>query len=219
MKNGNHHMLAWTKFIVIAMGLAVAACATDTSTGYAPNDKPRELTVQSDSTRFPPSVGIFERHKVIAYRAGLKDVSIGYNSGDPQYRSGSTVYFYPVYDRIGDAAANLEHEFEAVKAQISRYPGGTWIEERALVQVKQPSGPISGLSATYRFRTWFFGAERDVYSELQLFMLGERFVKFRHTYPVEHEDFLRPEIDNFMTKLRWEDVDEEALALALGQTL
>ncbi|WP_420349937.1 hypothetical protein [Pelagibius sp.] len=195
------------------------AMAVGSPAGHAQNYQPREINGVGDSARFPISIGIFERHRIFAYSAGLEDVSVGYNSAEPGYRSGSTIYFYPVYNRIGDAAANLELEFATVKAQISRYPGGRWVEDRATVKVHQDSGPVGGLSATYRFKAQFFGEERELFSELQLFVIGERFVKFRHTYPAEHREFLRLQIDNLMATLKWEDVDEEELIRALSHAL
>ena len=213
-------MLGRIGFLGLACALVLAACEPSRQTARPAQDQQiREIIGVGESLRFPRRVGIFDRGPVFAYAEGLQDVSIGYNSTEGADAAVSTIYIYPVYDRVGDAETTFNWEFDTTKAQIARYPGGSWEVRREAVDTLQPAGPIEGLSATYRFRTSFMGEIREVFSELHLFMLGDRFVKFRHTYPVELEDFIRPHLDDLMASLRWADVDEREMAISLGQEL
>ena len=194
--------------------IALAGCAASTA---LESGMPREIEGVGDSVEFPREVGSFTRGKILAYATGLTDVSIGYNFRSGKNFAASTIYFYPVYHPGPTAAASLDREFETVKSHMDRFPSGCWVERRAPVQVGQASGPREGLTATYLYVAALRGEAVEVFTVLHLFLIGDHFVKFRHTYPVVSADLYRPDIDALMRTLKWEGIDESNIAAALSQ--
>lgn len=210
-------MLRRVNFLLLVPVLALAACEPSRTASRPDGDTIREITGVGESARFPQRVGIFQRERVLAYAEGFHDVSIGYRSTDARQPAVSTIYLYPAYTQLRDFETTQEWEFRFTKGQIARYPDGDWVWEREEVDVLQRSGQVEGISATYRFRTTFFGELREVQTELHLFLLGDRFVKFRHSYPAELEEEIEPHIDELMASLSWEDAEPKDVATSLGQ--
>lgn len=207
--------------IVLVVGLAALAqaCAPSaTQNGQnSQNYQVREITAVGDSEYFPLRSGSFLRTRIFAYGAEMEDISIGYNSTVGEQPSATTVYFYPANRPQGNAVATLEFEFENVKKTMARHPGGQWEVRREQVVVEQPSGPVEGLTATYRYTTKYQGRSIELLTVLHLFLDDDRLIKFRHTYPASDADFYRALIENLMSELRWLGVNAQNVGARLGQ--
>ncbi len=201
----------------LLLGLAVLGVNPVSAPAQAPQI--REITGFGESDHFPLRNGIFRRTHILAYGTAMEDVSIGYNSTAGRFPAATTLYLYPVYNPQGGATATLAYEFEEVKTAIDRFPGGRWTAPREAVVVTQSTGPVAGLSATYRYQASFRGQPVELFTVLHLFLEGDRFVKFRHTYPVVDADLYRPAIDALMSRLKWTGVDANNIAARLGQPL
>jgi len=199
----------------LLLGLAIlTACATPPSEQQA---TVRQLHIVGYSDNFPNVVGPFARTQIFAYGVGLEDISIGYNSTVGRQPSATTLYLYPVYDPQNDAAATLELEFQQVKSAMARSPNGRWIVRRAQAVVEQPSGPVDGLTATYRYTIDYQGQPVELLTVVHLFLEGDRFIKFRHTYPALDADFYRTVIEDLMSSLKWLGTTEQNVEARLSQ--
>ena len=138
---------------------------------------------------FPSRIGLFARH-------GRVELD---NAGDPlaHYWAGSLVlasaYFYRT------SSHSLEREYSDCKDQVKiNSPSARLISDSAF--------SVSG----HRGKRAIFTAQKGpladrgpAKSQLVIFMAGDRFLKFRITYPIAHAERAEKEIDLFLRSFPW----------------
>jgi hypothetical protein len=138
---------------------------------------------------FPSRIGLFVRHG----QARLD------NAGDPlaAYWAGSlalaTVYYYRTRGHT------VEREYSDCKDEVKVYsPSARLISDSAF----SISGR-RGKRAIFTVPKGPLAAGGPAKSQLVIFMAGDRFLKFRITYPIAHAERAEKEIDAFLRSFPW----------------
>lgn len=154
--------------------------------------QPGELIHRDSGFHFPARIGSFARFTGYQYDAEGRDISVGYNGDIP---SVVTVYVFPAGDE------DLETALVQQSADVLiAYPGAQ-VTGRRKVQVT-PEG-IEAEAVSFSFSTMFHGTRQPVHSELVLARYGDRFVKYRITYPQEIADIAGEDSDKFLRHFDW----------------
>ena len=154
-------------------------------------DRPGTVDHPSAGAHFPEQVGLFRRSSVVQYDPAGTDVSASYELSHGGDRLVVTVYVYPAAHleagpaRSGDAAraTACRREIASVGQVIEtqpQYHGARQLEEGAAPVVSDVAGALS-LRTVHSFTASFFGSEREVRSETDLYcFVGDRWlVKYR----------------------------------------
>ncbi len=183
----------------------LAACAATTDSPPREVGYPAEIKGIGDSPNYPLQVGPFRRENIIVYAPDLKDISIGYALYEPNRQAASAIYLYPLDapDRI-DQETTLRHYAE-LKASIERIHPGARILEESQARVRQEEKTIEGLRAVFGYQEILFGRKQNLASELYLFRQNDRFVRFRHTYPLDQRGAVKDDLRLLMETLKWGD--------------
>lgn len=144
---------------------------------------------QRSSFKFPSRVGLFVREGAPKLDAG----------GDPyaQYWAGSlilaTVYYYQTRGHT------LAREFADCKNEVRRYtPKAQLISDSRMTGRPQP-----GLRAIFIARSGALAARGPAKSQLVIFQIGDRFLKYRITYQLAHAERADREVDDFVRRFPW----------------
>ncbi|HEX8372591.1 MAG TPA: hypothetical protein VF585_07415 [Chthoniobacterales bacterium] len=180
-----------TKTLVIAASLLLAACQTG-PTAFVAGSTPDQLIHRASGFSFPPHVGAFARVDATQYDTTGQDVSVGYNSG---VLIAATVYVYPAGGR------SLETEFASRRAEIlASHSGASAIGQRTITVTPRR---ISARVASFSYAGIFARTRQQLGSELVLALHGDKFVKYRFTYPASHADRASAEINQFTRSFSW----------------
>lgn len=139
--------------------------------------------------KFPGRVGFFVRKGAVRMD----------KAGDPvaTYWAGSlalaTVYYYR------SRGHTLEREYSNCKNEVKAYsPTSRIISDSSFV-----SAGRRGKRAIFSIRRGPLAVAGQAKSQLVIFPAGDRFLKFRITYPVAHAERAEKEIDNFLRSFPW----------------
>ena len=83
---------------------------------------------------------------------------------------------------------------------LTAYPDAQVVDRRT---VQVTPGEISAESVSFAFSAMFHGRQQPVHSELVLAQHGERFVKYRITYPVDLADLAAEDSSKFLQHFSW----------------
>jgi hypothetical protein len=183
------------RFLCVLGCFLTAACSTTEKRGTTePNQSgisPRNSTA---GFTFPARVGNFVRRGPVTFD----------DAGDPigTYWAGAlalaNVYYYKT------SGHSLEREFADCRDYVKVITPGARLLASGEVVVNAAGHKHRGFKAVFRFppnsRTRFAGAMK---SQLLIFQLRDRFVKFRVTYSWDHADRVEEELHNFLSDLAW----------------
>jgi len=161
---------------------------------------------------FPEFVGEFKRVEVAQYDESADDISAGYNLESTDLIT-ATVFIYPgrkVVDLGGgdDAIAATkdlleEREFEGAKeAILARTPGLPLVSEDTAFVITNPSEQV-GRRAIFEGQGMIEGNMVALRTEVDLFGLGDWFIKYRFTYSGESPSASAHVLD-FMNRWHWQ---------------
>jgi hypothetical protein len=168
-------------FVLALLAAPAAAQTRITRSGPVPH--------VAASAVFPERVGEFRRTSVVAYDAGNRDMSAGYNLVTPKGRLTVTVYIYPPREDAPAAqrAAACRREFEANLREISSVKAYKGFRRDPPAPVPAVTGTSRELShgAGFRFRTTFDEPDQALQSSYRLYCYvgGTWQVKYRATSP------------------------------------
>jgi len=140
-------------------------------------------------TLFPSRIGLFARHGRVESD----------NAGDPlaHYWAGLLVLASVYYYRT--SGHTLEREYSDCKDQVKiNSPSARLISDSAFsVSWRR------GKRAIFTAQKGPLAARGPAKSQLVIFMAGDRFLKFRITYPIAHAERAEKEIDTFLRSFPW----------------
>lgn len=174
----------------------LAACATappgTNAQPFLTGATPGELIHKDSGIAFPARIGSFARFQGHQYDDGGRDISVGYNGDIP---SVVTVYVYP------SDGSDLESALTTQSASVlAAYPGAKVVGRRT---VQVTPADISAESVSFAFSAPFLGKEQPLHSELVLARHGERFIKYRITYPESMADLASEDSSKFLHYFAW----------------
>lgn len=186
-------MHAPLRLLVTLAGALVTACASlPHPAPFKAGELPGELVHADSGFHFPARIGSFARVSGHQYDAAGRDVSVGYNGDIP---SVVTVYVFPA------AGEDIEAALVAQSADVlAAYPGAQVVDRR---RVQVSPADVSAEAVSFRFSAMFQGKEQPLLSELVLARHGERFIKYRITYPVALADLAGDDSGKFLQHFRW----------------
>lgn len=153
----------------------------------------------------PFTIGPYHRDVVTAYRPEQRYFIVRYNAGEVWLEASSTVHFYALDAAPSGADRTLAGQFANASESVRQaHPGAALIEQSRDV-IAGGGATHDILSATYRFEGPFDGKTRVLASEIQVLLVGDHFVKFRHSYPWEDREVMAPQVDEFMRQLGWSE--------------
>lgn len=171
--------------------LLLGACVTHPQP-FRAGIHPGELVHKDSGFVFPPRIGTFLRSQAHQYDKDGRDISVGYNGEIP---SAVTVYIYPAGGRT------LESDLVTHSADImTAYPGAR-ILSRQHVEVT-PDG-LDAEAVSFAFTSTFLGKEQLLHADLVLARHGDRFVKYRITYPSTLADLAGEDSGKFLHYFAW----------------
>jgi len=148
---------------------------------------------------FPPRVGSFERAQIVEYDSYGMDVGVGYN--DPKESIAMTVYVYPISQNAPNDTLN--RHFIICKGIVLAQHAGALLVVDDPVQIAPAGIQHTGLRAAFTYTDKFEHKRQPLRSELYLFTHGQRFVKYRVTYPAGRQAEAELAIRELMTQLAW----------------
>ena len=157
-------------------------------TGNAIAKENRQPVIESRSL-FPNRVGLFVRKGQV--RADP--------AGDPvaTYLAGSlalaTVYYYRTRRHT------LEREYSDCKDEVKIYSPSARLISDSLFSIAGRRGK----RAIFTVKTGPLASLGPARSQLLIFLTGDRFLKFRITYPIAHAERVEQEIDVFVRSFPW----------------
>lgn len=179
----------------LGAALLLAACASNPPPAPQPfiaGPAPGELIHEDSGIHFPARIGSFARFTGHQYDAHGRDISVGYNGDIP---SVVTVYVFPAEGQ------DLEDALVAQSADVlTAYPDAR-VTDRRTIEVTP--GEIPAEAVSFAFSAMFHGRQQPVHSELVLARHGDRFIKYRITYPVELADLAASDSGKFLQRFAW----------------
>lgn len=178
----------------VAAALLLAACVTPQPAAqpFLAGATPGELIHKDSGIAFPARIGSFARFQGHQYDDGGRDISVGYNGDIP---SVVTVYVYP------SDGTDMESALTTQSASVlAAYPGAKVVGRRT---VRVTPADISAESVSFAFSAPFLGKEQQLHSELVLARHGDRFIKYRITYPESMADLASEDSSKFLHFFAW----------------
>jgi hypothetical protein len=167
-------------------------------------DAPKSITDQLKD--YPERLAKFVKVSIRQYDdpAG-EDVSIGYN----YFRSGKeplvtfTAYFYPLPGAA--EGRTLKDHHEDVLREMKKAHPTTKVISSGPITLKQGPDTHEGLKDVVEYRAPFApnGGEKDLRSEVYLFQLGKRLVKYRISYPLADADTAARHVEAITAEFPW----------------
>lgn len=182
--------------VLAATGMLAACTATKTALPpvqpFQAGAAPGELVHKDSGFAFPSRIGSFLRVTGHQYDAQGRDISVGYNGDIPVV---VTVYVYPA------GTQSLEADLLEQSAMVlGAHPGAT-VTGRGTVHVTPDE--LDAESVAFSFSADFYGKNQPLHSELVLARHGERFVKYRITYPAALADLGAEDSGKFLAHFAW----------------
>lgn len=159
---------------------------------FRPGDEPGELIHKDSGFAFPARIGSFARFQGHQYDQDGRDISVGYTGDIPSL---VTVFVFPAEDADLETAL-VKHSASVLKA----YPGAR-VTGRRMVQVTPQE--IPAVSVSFEFSAAFQGREQALHSELVLAQRGDRYIKYRITYPEAIADIAGEDSGKFLQFFAW----------------
>lgn len=166
--------------VLVAQGCASAGKTTDTATRSASGeDYPRDIEDFDDDVNFPIEIAGFRRSKAIEYASDMADFSVSYELDEPDLRVRSSIYLYKrkLY------APTLEKQFRMEEHAVRQYQSRTTLILEDTITVWKNGQQYQARRAAFKFTSDLFGSSQAVYSELFVWVVGDRYVKVRTTTP------------------------------------
>ncbi len=190
--------------VVAILVLSTAACAE-----LAPPAGPVAVDVPYDepfrhgftNVLFPARAGIFVREGVSRYDVAGFDTSGHYSSR--MIGSVATVYIYPGTNAESLTMKELFDHYAQVKADVGRRTPGATIVSESRGTFSIGDGELSGLQAVYHLPR-FNDVDVPIESHLYLFAVGQWYLKFRISFPIEARDEALAQIQPFLSAMWWE---------------
>jgi hypothetical protein len=185
------HLARW--LAGMAAAVLLQACATPPPVDpFRDGPAPGELVHRDSGFAFPARIGSFARYQGYQYDELGRDISVGYNGDIP---SVVTVYVFPSGD------ADLESALVEQSADVlAAYPDAR-VTDRRTIQVTPEGVPAECVS--FAFSAIFHGKEQVLHSDLVLARHGERFIKYRITYPESIADLAGEDSGKFLQRFSW----------------
>jgi hypothetical protein len=166
-------------FVIVALLIAgpFTADASNSSAGFT----------------FPSRVGLFVRHGPIKFDEG----------GNPyaSYWAGelilADVFYYRTYRHT------LEREYSDCKDYVKIVSPNARLISDSAISISPGGHAHSGRRAVFTVQKGRLANRGPAKSQLLIFQLGDRFVKYRITYPLAHAERAEKEIDNFLRSFPW----------------
>ena len=182
--------------VALAATAILGGCATNKAMPpvqpFQPGANPGELVHKDSGFAFPSRIGSFLRVTGHQYDAQGRDISVGYNGDIPVV---VTVYVYPA------GTQSLEADLLEQSAMVlGAHPGAT-VTGRATVHVTPDE--VDAQSVAFSFSADFYGRNQPLHSELVLARHGDRFVKYRITYPAALADLGAEDSGKFLSHFTW----------------
>jgi len=186
---------------IACLSLLTACVSTD------PSGRPRTIQVRQTELytnapsrfAFPPRVAGFERREVTYYDGIGQDIGVSYAHFDPRILV--TAFVYPVFRQPPDDT--LAGHFSTCKAQVLRAHSGAQTETEQGVEISPGGVQHGGRHAAFTYADMFAERLQPLRSELFLFTHGERFIKYRVTYPADQRERVQQAIRAFTSELAW----------------
>ena len=162
--------------IILLSALLLSACLATTPTES--QRYPMEIAAPGAPSDFPLQVGGYIRGKALSYAPGDQNVSVAYNHDDPVLQNAITLYFYP-------SPVSATELYEAEKQLVlNRHRNGALVQESVLALEKNGVS-YTARNAVFSYREDFAGRRQDLFSQLILVELPDRFFKVRSSAPVD----------------------------------
>lgn len=186
-------MVHFARFLAgVSAALLLYACATPAVDPFQAGAVPGELVHRDSGFAFPARIGSFARFQGYQYDELGRDISVGYNGDIP---SVVTVYVFPSGD------ADMESALVEQSADVlTAYPGAR-VTERRTIQVTPDA--VAAECVSFSFSAMFHGKEQVLHSDLVLARHGERFIKYRITYPQSIADLAGEDSGKFLQHFSW----------------
>lgn len=177
-------MIILIRYLLVALVLVAQGCAstgktTDTATRSASGGEyPRDIE-DLDDVNFPVEIAGFRRSKAIAYASDMADFSVSYELDEPDLQVRSSIYLYKrkLY------APTLEKQFRMEEHGVRQYYSRTTLILEDTIAVWKKGEQYQARRAAFKFTSDLFGSSQALYSELFVWVVGERYVKMRTTTP------------------------------------
>jgi hypothetical protein len=157
---------------------------------------PAELTGIGDTATFPLTAAGYRRGKMFMYQSDNLDMSVAYDAFYPSFQNAATFFFYA-------ETSEMDLQFEREKQQISGAHQGS-----ALLREMEASFEKNGIThlgrvAQYRYNGVFAHQQQEVFSELILVKLPDRYVKIRSTAPLSQASLAQTNVRKLMETVNW----------------
>jgi hypothetical protein len=141
--------------------------------------------------KFPARVGLFVRHGSVKLDEG----------GDPwvTYWAGALVLINMFYYRTH--GHTLEREYADCRDSVKMVTADARLVSDTRATISPGGRARTGWRAVFTSNK--LGISERAKSQLLIFQLGDRFVKYRITYPLAHAERAEKEIDNFLRSFPW----------------
>jgi|GEM_PF-2553426 hypothetical protein len=145
----------------------------------------------------PARIAMFEREGTRIYGSAGKDISAEY---DLDMLIRGDVYVYPV----GAYGKDFKSEVSIQQEAIRKLNKSVKLISQTSFQLRQDGKPIPGLRAEYQLtRALFNSQSRRCGSQFYLFQIGNWFIAYRFSYPIEKSAAANQHIRNFLSQWRW----------------
>jgi hypothetical protein len=181
------------RFLLLSCCVLLVACPGPTAKRQ---QYPAEMTGVGDTTTFPLAAAGYRRGKMFIYRPDKLDFSVAYDAYDPSFQNATTFFFYA-------EASEGELQFEREQQQIARAHPGASLLQATTTTFEKNGRTYSGRVAQYRFNAVFAGQQQDVFSELILIKLPDRYVKVRSTAPISQGPIAQINVRKLMEAVNW----------------
>ena len=157
---------------------------------------PVELTSIRDTKTFPVIAAGYGRGKMVIYQPDRLNFSVAYDAIEPNHKNSVTIFFYA-------ETAAMELQFEREKKQITGAHEGTTLLHENTVSFNKNGSSFSGYVAQYRYNGVFAQQQQELFSELILIKLSDRYVKVRSTTPSSQASIAQTNTRKLLDVINW----------------
>ena len=178
--------------LAIAFVIAGSSCVLPLNKAEA-KAKATRVADSAAGFKFPPQVESFRRSGPIKFDP----------AGDPfgTYWAGRLILADVFYYRTD--GHTLQREYSDCRDYVKIYTPGARLISDSVTTISPGGKSYRGRRAIFTAKKGGLAADGPVKSQLLIFQLGDRFVKYRITYPLAHAERAEQEIDGFLRALAW----------------